>query len=259
MRAYSTVSVLCCYRLFASLLILLHAHHHPGVRAQPDYDAHATDTVADWQRCAQDADCTWVQEGTTCRDKQCVPNNRQSVTRTFNLQLYQWSIESKLFARGGDAAQQCGNKWLNFYNACSNNGFFPGGIGHCGNWGSTVERIGICADSEDNPVSDDIKDEFCKCMCSTIIPAATATAEDSFYYRNQRCDSDVPTFQSAGVDILRLVCPYLNVNNCSDNLSVQSAGGRAQIALSHVLVVGFLAAMLTFLVTPASALSLLSS
>lgn len=234
-------------RSFTTAMVVISIVAETLVDAQADYDEHSTTSIADWQHgCKVNSDCTWHSEGTTCnmQNSQCIPpNGHMSVSRTFNLQLYQWSIESKVFARrssnGGESSQQCGNRWLDFYNACSNNGFYNG-IGHCGKWDATAEKIGECATSSDSSVSDKTIFDFCSCLCSTIIPAAT-DAKEAFYYRNQRCNENTPTLEEAAVEILRKVCPDLNPTDCSDNLTtVRSAARQQQEAGALAIIIGVL-------------------
>ena len=54
----------------------------------------------------------------------------------------EWGRTKRAF-RASDT-NTCGNDWLGFYYACAQLGYFPGGIGFCGSWGSTVGRMLQC-------------------------------------------------------------------------------------------------------------------
>eukprot|EP00750_Incisomonas_marina_P003268 INCI13040.1.p1 GENE.INCI13040.1~~INCI13040.1.p1 ORF type:complete len:177 (-),score=19.76 INCI13040.1:1386-1916(-) len=119
----------------------------------------------------------------------------------YNLQLYSWRVRSHFFD-----SNTCGNYWLDFYNACSSAGYFPGGIGFCGKWGSTVDRMAQCGTEAGNgSITESIMRNFCDCLQCTFVPAATSTEYPYSYLDNQTC-AGVPTFESAVLDLADTVC-----------------------------------------------------
>ena len=176
--------------------------------SQADYASHSTTTTADFQGCGGSAcadcspTCTHAAAGSRCTKQSdawwmCWPPGGVSAYGTYNLQLYGWAIESRFFSDATD-----GNRWLAFYNACGALGFAPGGIGLCGDWGATRDRLVHCGAS--GAVDAAVVDGLCSSLCRSLVPAAT-DADEPFLYRNAAC-ADTPTFPNATKTLVDAVC-----------------------------------------------------
>ena len=129
----------------------------------------------------------------------------------YNLQLYGWRVQSALFQDN-----TCGNHWLDFYNACSNGGYFPGGIGSCGSWGATVDRMQQCGEEGGGgTVTSQIHADFCNCMQCTFVPAASSTSSPYEYLDAQSC-SGVPSFDDVVLQLTDEICGSRECGSASD-------------------------------------------
>ena len=71
----------------------------------------------------------------------------------------------------------CGNRWLDYYNECGVREYFPGGIGFCGSWGSTLIRMITCGKDEDFRSNNQTTiDRFCDCLPCEFKDAAKSTS-----------------------------------------------------------------------------------
>jgi len=179
--------------------------------AQEYYDDHHVDTIADWQKCGGvnyvgSTTCTHENDGTKCSKVnddyyQCMPHDGVSRYGFYNLQLYGWQIESKHFTDN-----YCGNRWLDYYNECGVRRYFPGGIGFCGSWGSTLRRMITCGKDEDFRSNNQTTiDRFCDCLPCEFKDAAKSTSYP-YLYRSGRCDLEVPRFDEVIFNLTREVC-----------------------------------------------------
>ena len=183
------------------------------VFGQEDYVSHSTTTVADWSQCGGagyvgSTTCTHEDLGSVCTKQSdafsiCVPPEGRSHFGDYDLQLYGWLIESKTFSNYFFNNTHYLNDWLNFYYSCYELGHFSGGIGFCGSWGSTLERMIECG--ADPALNQSVRDTFCTTITCNFLPAAEDLS-DPYVYRNANCSLATPTFEFTITQLANHVC-----------------------------------------------------
>ena len=144
----------------------------------------------------------------------------------FNLQLYGLIAVSPHFAAGH--AQMCGNYWLRLYNACP-----MGGIGHCGSWASTTEKMVQCGNGTLQWMSqadqEQVVRDFCSCISCAFLPAVKDTNEPP-WMANDQCMVGTPSLESVIEQLADELCESVvatGPDSCpgASSADLESSGG----------------------------------
>lgn len=130
---------------------------------------------------------------------------------SYNLQVYGYNgVASPHFP-----ANTCGNKWLGLYNACP----ATGGIGHCGKWDTTVDKMVKCGlqndasipwkNSSKGPSRQEVLQEFCECISCAFLPAVR---DNATLVIPRQCTKSTPSLKSVVEQLAGLLCSSVAPN-----------------------------------------------